>query len=76
VTAAGISFWNADDEEARLLELISPPAFASYFEEIAPVLLVDGPPDLQKLAAIQERYSLQMDIDTIVPLMERHGLRQ
>jgi hypothetical protein len=40
------------------------------------VLRVDGPPDLEKLAALQTRYSLQMDFDTIMPLMERHGLKQ
>ncbi len=70
------AFWNAGDEEARLLELISPPGFAAYFEELAPVLRVEGPPDLEKLAALQERYALQMDFDTIMPLMERHGLKQ
>ncbi len=70
------AFWNPGDEEARLLELISPPGFASYFEELAPVLTAEGPPDLEKLAAIQASYSLQMDFDTIVPLMERHGLAQ
>ena len=70
------AFWNAGDEEARLLELISPPAFANYFEELTPILMVDGPPDLQKLAALQARYSLQMDVDTIGPLMERHGLER
>ncbi len=70
------AFWNAGDEEARLLELIAPPEFANYFEELAPVLLADGPPDLEKLAAIQKSYSLQMDFDTIMPLMERHGLEQ
>jgi len=31
---------------------------------------------VEKLAAIQKSYSLQMDFDTIMPLMERHGLEQ
>ena len=44
------AFWNPGDEEARLLELISPPEFASYFEELVPVLMGDGPPDLETLA--------------------------
>ena len=70
------AFWNAGDEEARLLELISLPGFAAYFEELAPVLLADGPPGLEKLGAIQNSYDLQMDFDTIMPLMERHGLTQ
>ena len=32
------SFWNAGDEPARLLELISPAGFERYFEELAPHL--------------------------------------
>lgn len=70
------AFWNAGDEEARLLELISPPAFAGYFAEMAPVLAIEGEPDFQTLGEIQERYALSMDLDSIGPLTERHGLRQ
>jgi mannose-6-phosphate isomerase-like protein (cupin superfamily) len=69
------AFWNSGDEETRLLELISPGEFASYFDEIAPILSGDGPPDVEKLAGIQARYALSMDFDSIGPLMERHGLQ-
>ena len=69
------AFWNSGDEETRLLELISPGEFASYFDEIAPILSGDGPPDVEKLAGIQARYALSMDFESIAPLMERHGLR-
>jgi mannose-6-phosphate isomerase-like protein (cupin superfamily) len=69
------AFWNPGDEEARLIELISPGGFERYFEEIAPMLNVEGPPDFEKLAAIQARYGLEMDPETIGPLTEKHGLR-
>ena len=62
------------DEPARLLELISPAGFEQYFADMAPVLNVDGPPDFERLAAIQSRYGLQMDRDSIGTLSERHGL--
>jgi quercetin dioxygenase-like cupin family protein len=68
------AFWNPGDQETVLLELISPGAFANYFEELAPLLSGDGPPDFEKLAEVRERYALQMDMDSIRPLMERHGL--
>src|SRR3954453_16911694 len=68
------AFWNAGDEECRLLELISPGNFANYFVELAPVLSADGPPDFEALAAIQARYELSMDRDSIGPLAERFGL--
>jgi mannose-6-phosphate isomerase-like protein (cupin superfamily) len=68
------AFWNAGDEECRLLELISPGNFANYFVELAPVLSADGPPDRDTVAAIQARYELSMDRDSIGPLAERFGL--
>jgi hypothetical protein len=62
------------DEETRLLELISPAGFESYFAEIAPLLTGDGPPDIEALGRAQERHALRMDMSTIEPLVERHGL--
>jgi mannose-6-phosphate isomerase-like protein (cupin superfamily) len=70
------AFWNAGDEETVLLELISPGEFAEYFAELSPVLSGDGPPDVQKLAEIQQRYALSMDFESIEPLSERHGLQR
>lgn len=70
------AFWNAGDEEVRLLELISPGEFANYFTEMAPVLSADSEPDFQALGEIQARYELSMDRESIGPLMERFGLRR
>jgi hypothetical protein len=69
------AFWNPGDERARLLELISPAGFERYFEEMAPQLTRDGPPDFEALAEIQAKYRLSMDRDSVAPLVERHGLR-
>jgi mannose-6-phosphate isomerase-like protein (cupin superfamily) len=69
------AFWNAGDEPVRLLELISPGAFAQYFADLAPLLGVPGPPDFAALAEVQARYGLTMDFDSIGPLAKRHGLR-
>jgi mannose-6-phosphate isomerase-like protein (cupin superfamily) len=69
------AFWNAGDEECRLLELVSPGAFAQYFTDLAPILSAAGPPDFAALGAVQARYGLAMDVDTIGPLSERFGLR-
>jgi mannose-6-phosphate isomerase-like protein (cupin superfamily) len=70
------SFWNAGDEEVKLLELISPGEFANYFTEMAPALSAEGEPDFQALEEIQARYELSMDMDSIGPLMKRFGLRR
>ena len=69
------AFWNAGDEPARLLEIISPAGFEKYFEEIAPLLPpTRDEPDFEGLAEVRARYDLEMDIDSIGPLIERHGL--
>ena len=68
------AFWNPGDEETRLLELISPGGFESYFREMAPLLNVEGPPDVAAIAAVQAKYELSMDLDSVEPLSERFGL--
>ena len=68
------AFWNAGDEPARLLEIISPAGFENYFRELAP--LINAPePDEAAIGEIVARYELDIDFDTIPVLAERHGLR-
>lgn len=67
------AFWNAGDEPARLLEIISPAGFENYFRELAP-LLAGSERDEAAIAAVVGRYELDIDFDTIPELAERHGL--
>ena len=70
------TFWNAGEEPARLLEIISPAGFERYFEE-----LTELQPDLNRdervkaVAAIAERYGLEMDFASIPDLLEQYNLR-
>jgi quercetin dioxygenase-like cupin family protein len=68
------AFWNAGDEPARLLEIISPAGFENYFRDIAP-LLAAPEPDEAAIGEIVARYDLDIDFGTIPVLAERHGLR-
>ena len=68
------AFWNAADEETRVLELISPGGFEQYFADLAPLFAGDGPPDFAAIAAVQAHYELTMDVDSIGLLVERFGL--
>jgi len=68
------AFWNASDEPARLLELISPAGFEHYFRELAP-LLAAPQRDEAAVAEVVRRYGLDIDFTTIKQLAERHGLR-
>ena len=69
------AFWNAGDEPARMLELISPAGFERYFAELAPLLPPQVPePDGAAIAALQERYGMSMDMGSMERLIAEHGL--
>jgi mannose-6-phosphate isomerase-like protein (cupin superfamily) len=68
------AFWNAGDEPARILELISPAGFERYFRELAP-LLAAPERDEAAVGQVVARHGLEIDFSTIPVLVERHGLR-
>lgn len=67
------TFWNAGDEPASLLEIISPAGFEGYFDEVIALFRAEGP-DPEKLMAIAERYGLELDFSTVPHLCTVHGL--
>ena len=68
------TFWNAGDEPARILEIISPAGFERYFAEL---VALGGsrvaPPDA--LRALGQRYALEVDPQSIPALLERFRLQ-
>ncbi|MDX6556122.1 MAG: hypothetical protein QOD86_2317 [Miltoncostaeaceae bacterium] len=68
------AFWNAGDEPARMLEIISPAGFEDYFRELAP-LLAAPERDEAAMGEVVARHELDIDFATIPVLAERHGLR-
>jgi quercetin dioxygenase-like cupin family protein len=70
------AFWNASDEPARALEMISPAGFERYFAELAPLFppANQGPLDEVAVGAVREKYGLEMDMGSIPVLAERYGL--
>jgi quercetin dioxygenase-like cupin family protein len=67
------SFWNAGDEPARILEIISPAGFEKYFEEIVDMggSLRAKPETLRDLA---QRYGLEVNLASIPELAQRFNL--
>ncbi|MDQ3720079.1 MAG: cupin domain-containing protein [Actinomycetota bacterium] len=68
------TFWNAGDEPARILEIISPAGFEGYFEQLIELLGDAGPPDRAALAALAGRYGLELDFESVPRLVEEHGV--
>lgn len=73
---AGIphAFWNPADEPARLVELLTPSGFEHYFDELSNAFGPDGP-DMARLAEIEARHDVELDLSSIETLVARHGIR-
>jgi mannose-6-phosphate isomerase-like protein (cupin superfamily) len=50
------AFANRGETPARFLLLMSPPTHDRYFDELAEILAVDGPPDSDAIADLRRRY--------------------
>jgi quercetin dioxygenase-like cupin family protein len=68
------TFWNAGDEPARILEIISPAGFERFFAELVELggLTQADPKALANLCA---RYEVDVDPDSVPGLVERFGVR-
>jgi mannose-6-phosphate isomerase-like protein (cupin superfamily) len=63
------SFWNAGETPCHIIEVISPPGFENYFREVA-----EAWGDMERFAAINAKYALDMDFESVPVLCERFGL--
>lgn len=68
------TFWNAGDDPARILEIICPAGFERFFSELVDLGGV-AQAQPETLIALNQRYELEMDPDSIPGLVERFGLR-
>ena len=68
------TFWNAGDEPARILEIISPAGFERFFAELVDLGGVTRA-EPQALAELSARYELEMNPDSIPGLVERFGVQ-
>ena len=68
------TFWNAGDEPARILEIISPAGFERFFAELVDLggVIQAEPKILGDLCA---RYGLEIDPGSVPGLVDRFGLR-
>jgi quercetin dioxygenase-like cupin family protein len=64
------TFWNAGDQPARLLEIISPAGFERFFAELVELGGV-AQAEPQTLADLCARYELQMNPDSVPGLIQR-----
>ncbi|MEO5580815.1 MAG: cupin domain-containing protein [Gemmatimonadaceae bacterium] len=68
------TFWNAGDEPARILEIISPAGFERYFAEMV-ALGGSRATSPEALRSLGQRYGLDVNPESIPDLLERFHLR-
>jgi quercetin dioxygenase-like cupin family protein len=67
------TFWNAGDDPARVLEIISPAGFENFFRELIDLGGVTRV-EPQVLGSLCDRYGLEMDPGSVQTLVARFGL--
>jgi mannose-6-phosphate isomerase-like protein (cupin superfamily) len=68
------TFWNAGDEPARILEIISPAGFERFFDDLAAFGGVQKV-STEALDELCARYGLEMDVHSVPVLCERFDVK-
>jgi mannose-6-phosphate isomerase-like protein (cupin superfamily) len=67
------TFWNAGSTPCRILEIIAPGGFESFFDELVDAVAA-GAPDPATMADLSARYGIDFDMASVPALCERFGL--
>ena len=65
------TFWNASDEPAVVLEIISPAGLEDLFKSFEHLT---EPPTPEVMAGLAGKYHCDLDFESTFPLVQRHGL--
>lgn len=69
------AFWNAGDQPARVLEIISPAGIEAYFVEAASLFGPHGEvTDPDAVGDMLRRHRIDLDLASVPVLLQRHGL--
>ena len=66
------TFWNAADEPAIVLEIISPAGLEDLFKSFEDLT---GPPAPEAMADMAGKYHCDLDFEATFPVIQRHGLK-
>ncbi|WP_277210838.1 cupin domain-containing protein [Isoptericola croceus] len=66
------TFWNAGEDELRVLEIIVPGGIEQLFRRLADPEFEQVP---EALPALAEQYGAEVDFAATEPLLQKHGLR-
>ena len=67
------TFWNAGDEPARILEIISPAGFEKFFEQVTG-FAERGELNPALMAGLAAEYGTELEFESLPGLISTHGL--
>ena len=70
------TFWNPGTRDARTLEMIAPPDFASYFEELSKILSEPGSSAKRKESELDEKHGLTNQPEWLPELVREYKLKK
>ena len=70
------TFWNPGTRDARTLEMIAPPDFARYFEELSKILSEPGSSAKRKESELDEKYGLTNHPEWLPELVREYKLKK
>jgi quercetin dioxygenase-like cupin family protein len=68
------TFWNAGDEDLRLMELLIPGGFDAYFQWLSTMLMSGDAPARAALQTLAAEYGVDIDYESIPRLCDALGL--
>jgi mannose-6-phosphate isomerase-like protein (cupin superfamily) len=71
------TLWVGPDEPrpARFLAVVTPPGLERYYEDVSSVTSADGPLDIARVLAASAAHGVDVDMESIFDLIERHTLQ-
>jgi quercetin dioxygenase-like cupin family protein len=71
------TFWVGPDEPApaRFMSIVSPAGMEKYYEEVSKHVPRRGAPEMEGVLAAGERHGVQVDLDSIYDLVEKHTIQ-
>ena len=71
------TFWVSPDadEAARFVAIVSPAGLERYFVDVSAAVPSDGRPIMEAVHEAGTRHGVQVDLDSLLDLIERHGVQ-
>ena len=69
------TMWNETERRVRFLSVVAPGGLERYYAEVAALIRPQGKPDIDAVLATSERYGIELDMLSLLDILERHQVQ-